>query len=89
MGIIIILMSILVLFFLPFIHRGQFRRLAFYPLHQHIFWLLVARFVGLSYAGHCPAREPWLILGKRFSVFYFTCIVVNPLTLKLWDKLIK
>lgn len=87
-GIIIILMSILVLFFLPLLHRGQFRSLAFYPLNQHIFWLLVARFIGLSYAGHCPAREPWLILGKRFSVFYFCCILFNPLSLKLWDKII-
>lgn len=47
-GVIGLVMSILILFILPFRRVGNFRGEVFYPVRQFIFWVLVASFIFLG-----------------------------------------
>nr|YP_009681521.1 cytochrome b [Septifer bilocularis]QDO71943.1 cytochrome b [Septifer bilocularis] len=87
-GICAMLLSILILYLLPFIHTGKFRSLCFYPFNQMIFWCFISIFIGLSYAGYSPPREPWLTCAWYLTLLYFPLIVLNPLSLFVWDWLI-
>ena len=47
-GVIGLVSSIAILFLIPFTHLGKSRSLAFYPLNQFFFWLLVGIFLILT-----------------------------------------
>nr|QKY75028.1 cytochrome b [Semimytilus algosus] len=88
-GVLAMLMSIMILLFMPVVHTGQFRGLAFYPLHQCFFWFNVCVFGGLTFIGMRPVMEPYYSLGQVFTVLYFLGLLGLPLSLFLWDVLIK
>nr|QHO63850.1 cytochrome b [Geukensia demissa] len=88
-GILCMALSVLVLLVVPWVHSGKFRSLSFYPVHQMMFWFLVGLFVGLTLVGMRPVREPMYSIGQVFTFFYFGLIMLNPLSLIFWDKLIK
>nr|UNY33509.1 cytochrome b [Lepidurus apus apus] len=87
-GVIALLMSILILSILPIFHHSKFRGLEFYPINQIYFWLLVATVVLLTWIGARPVEEPYILTGQLLTVVYFSYYFINPLLLKLWDKLI-
>nr|YP_009521276.1 cytochrome b [Perumytilus purpuratus]AXP84512.1 cytochrome b [Perumytilus purpuratus] len=87
-GIIAMLMSILILFLLPFIHTGKFRGLSFYPVHQMFFWFNMSIFGGLTAIGMRPVLEPFYSVGQVLTFLYFFMMFFLPLSLFLWDYLI-
>nr|AXP84525.1 cytochrome b [Perumytilus purpuratus] len=87
-GIIAMLMSILILFLLPFIHTGKFRSLSFYPVHQMFFWFNMSIFGGLTAIGMRPVLEPYYSVGQVLTFLYFFMMFFLPLSLFLWDYLI-
>nr|QDO71844.1 cytochrome b [Brachidontes mutabilis] len=87
-GIVAMLASILVLAVMPFVHTGKFRGLAFYPIHQMLFWAFISVFLGMTAVGMRPVMEPVYSVGQVLSVIYFGLILFIPLSLFIWDKLI-
>ena len=87
-GILAMLASILVLVLIPFVHTGKFSRLAYYPVHQMLFWAFISVFLGLIGIGMRPVLEPLYTIGQILRVIYFTLILFIPLSLFLWDILI-
>jgi len=47
-GVVALVLSVAVLFILPFTHVSKFRRLRFYPVNQILFWVIVAVVVLLT-----------------------------------------
>nr|YP_009918091.1 cytochrome b [Serratella sp. Yunnan-2018]QLP88993.1 cytochrome b [Serratella sp. Yunnan-2018] len=87
-GVIALVLSIAILFILPFVNNSKFKGLQFYPVNQILFWSLLSIVCLLTWIGARPVEAPYIILGQILTVVYFAYYLMNPLTLKLWDKMI-
>nr|AHC94343.1 cytochrome b [Nerita tessellata] len=87
-GVVALVLSIAILFILPFTHLGKFRSTAFYPVSQVLFWTMVGIFVVLTWIGARPVEAPYEFIGRVFTVLYFSYYVINPLAQLTWDKIL-
>nr|YP_010835866.1 cytochrome b [Pila virens]WGC89385.1 cytochrome b [Pila virens] len=87
-GVMALGLSILILFFIPFLHKGSFRSTAFYPLNQILFWCFLGVFLILTWIGSCPVEAPYEQVGQLFTILYFMYFACVPLCQKVWDILL-
>nr|QNK05452.1 cytochrome b [Osmylus sp. 'Plethosmylus' HX-2020] len=87
-GVIALVMSIAILFIMPFYFMSNFRGIQFYPINQILFWCMVVIVLLLTWIGARPVEEPFILLGQILTVLYFIYYLINPIITKLWDKLI-
>uniref|UniRef100_A0AB39CC46 Cytochrome b n=1 Tax=Cymatium sp. TaxID=3160661 RepID=A0AB39CC46_9CAEN len=87
-GVIGLVMSIAILFLLPFTHIWKFRPLAFYPVNQILFWFFVGIFFILTWIGSCPVEAPYEQIGQVFTALYFMYFIINPFIHTMWDKIL-
>ena len=88
-GVIALVISIAILFSLPFTHKSNFRSLKFYPLNKILFWNFVRIVVLLTWIGARPVEDPYIITGQILTIIYFIYYLINPILFNLWDNLIK
>nr|URW97637.1 cytochrome b [Lysmata sp. 1 LQZ-2020] len=88
-GVIALVMSVAILFILPFTHKAKFRSLTFYPLNQLLFWFFVSIVFLLTWIGARPVEDPYITTGQILTVLYFSYFVINPITILSWDNLLK
>lgn len=70
-GVIALVMSVLVFYFLPFYIKHRFRRVSFYILIKIVFWVYIINWFLLTWIGACVVESPYVILGIHFRIFYF------------------
>nr|YP_009564086.1 cytochrome b [Upogebia bowerbankii]QAX91449.1 cytochrome b [Upogebia bowerbankii] len=87
-GVIALVLSVMILFILPFSHTSKFRSLTFYPLNQFMFWSLVTIIMLLTWIGARPVEDPYVLTGQILTIMYFTYYIISPLTLMMWDKML-
>nr|UFZ13409.1 cytochrome b [Neohermes filicornis] len=87
-GVIALVMSIAILFTLPFINNSKFQGIQFYPINQILFWIMVTLIMLLTWIGARPVEDPYIMTGQILTILYFTYFIINPMILKLWDKLL-
>lgn len=87
-GVIALVMSILILIFIPFINKQVFQRTSFYPINQILFWNLLSLIILLTWIGARPVEEPYILTGQILTILYFSYYLINPIAHKIWDKLI-
>jgi ubiquinol-cytochrome c reductase cytochrome b subunit len=85
-GAIALVVSIAILFILPFSQKSNLRGLQFYPINQIIFWLIINIVILLTWIGARPAEDPYILVGQILTVAYFTYFILNPLLINMWDK---
>ena len=88
-GVVALVLSIAILFILPFTHLGKFRSTAFYPVRQVLFWTLIGIFFVLTWIGARPVEAPYEFIGQIFTVLYFSYYIINPLAQLAWDKVLE
>lgn len=89
-GVIALLLSILILFILPFIHNNKMRNLTFRPLGKLFYWVFMANFILLTWIGSKPVEEPFIIVGQISSIIYFSYfLIIIPFIGWLENNLIK
>lgn len=88
-GVVALFAALLILFTLPFTKINKKRGLAFYPLNQLLFWILVSSWLILTWIGGRPVEDPFILIGQIFTIIYFMFYLLNPITAWAWDKLIK
>nr|QHT64925.1 cytochrome b [Hesionides sp. PA-2020] len=88
-GVVAMFAAILVLFLLPLINQPMKRGLAFYPMNQILYWLMVSNAFLLTWIGGRPVEPPYEGLGLMFTLMYFLLIFVNPPVMYMWDKVIR
>nr|YP_010148840.1 cytochrome b [Unio elongatulus]QQV69744.1 cytochrome b [Unio elongatulus] len=84
-GVIALLMSILILIFMPVLHYNTMRSNFFYPVNQSLFWLFLGIFMVLTWIGKQPVEDPFIWIGQTFSAMYFMFFIVSPTLSKVWD----
>nr|AVJ52621.1 cytochrome b [Hotea curculionoides] len=86
-GVIAMVLSIAIILILPLSNNSKFQGNAFYPLNKFMFWCFVTMMVLLTWIGARPAEEPYIFTGQVLTVLYFMYFLINPLILKMWDKM--
>ena len=87
-GVIALVIAIMILFVLPLVHYGKFRRMSFYPVNQVFFWLLVNNFILLTWIGMKPVEAPYEFIGQVLTFTYFLWFLIQGALISTWDKLI-
>nr|UFZ13188.1 cytochrome b [Neochauliodes rotundatus] len=87
-GVIALVMSIAILFILPFTNFSKFQGIQFYPINQFLFWFMVGIITLLTWIGARPVEDPYITTGQILTILYFLYFIINPMILKLWDNLL-
>nr|YP_009731718.1 cytochrome b [Carpophilus dimidiatus]QHR79666.1 cytochrome b [Carpophilus dimidiatus] len=87
-GVIALVMSIAILYILPFTNKKQFASNQFYPLNKLMFWFLVTIVLLLTWIGARPVEDPYILTGQILTILYFSYFIINPILSKIWDKFI-
>jgi ubiquinol-cytochrome c reductase cytochrome b subunit len=88
-GVIALVISIAILFILPFTNKFNFQRNQFYPLNQILFWLILILVILLTWIGARPVEDPYILTGQILTVLYFLYFILNPIVSIWWETLFK
>jgi quinol-cytochrome oxidoreductase complex cytochrome b subunit len=89
LGFIVMILSIVVLFIMPYITKSNIIRSgSFKPCYKLFFWLFLFICILLTWIGGIPVMEPYLTIGRVLSVLYFiNVLILFPFSIFI-DKLI-
>uniref|UniRef100_A0AB39A6P2 Cytochrome b n=1 Tax=Demicryptochironomus minus TaxID=3231393 RepID=A0AB39A6P2_9DIPT len=88
-GVIALVMSIAILFILPFTNKFLFQSNQFYTINQILFWSMTMTVVLLTWIGARPVEDPYIMTGQILTVVYFLYFIINPLIAIWWENLMK
>nr|YP_009742191.1 cytochrome b [Scolytus seulensis]QID77574.1 cytochrome b [Scolytus seulensis] len=84
-GVIALVMSIAILYTIPFINKKIFQSNQFYPLNKLLFWSFISSITLLTWIGARPVEEPFILVGQILTVVYFLFFMMNWACFKVWD----
>nr|AEP27661.1 cytochrome b [Doydirhynchus austriacus] len=87
-GVIALVMSIAILYILPFTNKKKFKSTQFYPLNKFMFWTLFTIILLLTWIGARPVEDPYILTGQILTIIYFLYYMMNPFIAKIWDNII-
>nr|YP_009544113.1 cytochrome b [Cosmoscarta bispecularis]AZJ53288.1 cytochrome b [Cosmoscarta bispecularis] len=87
-GVMALMLSIMILLTLPVTQKGKFRGMQFYPISQIMFWMMLSTIMMLTWIGAKPVEQPFMLTGMMLTYNYFMYFIMEPISVKMWDKLI-
>lgn len=75
-GVVALIISVIVLYFIPFFLNHKFRRTFFYHIIKYLFWIFVINWLLLTWIGACVVELPYIAIGIVFSFIYFVIFVL-------------
>lgn len=87
-GVIALVISIAILFIIPFTNKKKISRIQFYPINKFIFWLFLRIVILLTWIGARPVEDPYILTGQLLTLIYFIYYVIRPIITYIWDKTI-
>ena len=84
-----LVVSIAILFILPFSQKNNLRGTQFYPINQFLFWAIINIVILLTWIGARPAEDPFILVGQILTILYFGYFFINPILTNTWDKILK
>lgn len=82
-GVVALALSIAILIICPFLPKGKFRGLIYYPIRSVLFWVHINVVVLLTWIGARPVEDPYVLIGQILSVIYFRYYFVQVLLIKI------
>nr|BAR91014.1 cytochrome b [Hydra vulgaris] len=70
-GVLALILSIVILFIIPFLHTNKFFSLTFRPIGKLLYWVFIANFILLTWLGSKPIENPYILISIISSLFYF------------------
>nr|AXS66129.1 cytochrome b [Chrysomeloidea sp. 8 KM-2017] len=87
-GVIALVLSIAILYILPFTNKKKFQSSQFYPINKMMFWNLFIVVILLTWIGARPVEDPYIMIGQILTIIYFMYYLTNPIMSKIWDNMI-
>nr|ALO77051.1 cytochrome b [Brentidae sp. GENSP01] len=87
-GVIALVMSIMILYFIPFMNNKKMSSTQFYPMNKIFFWILLSIILLLTWIGARPVEDPYINIGQILTILYFFYYIFNPLISKWWDHIL-
>nr|AXS65939.1 cytochrome b [Curculionoidea sp. 19 KM-2017] len=87
-GVLALVLSIAILYIIPFIYSKKFLSNQFYPLNKFLFWTFLSITILLTWIGARPVEPPYILTGQILTILYFSYYMINPFIYKYWDNLI-
>lgn len=87
-GVIALIISIAILYLIPFINKKLIKNNRFYSFNKILFWIFIIIIFTLTWIGAKPVEEPFIITGQIFTLLYFIFFIINSLIYKIWDYFI-
>nr|ATL15486.1 cytochrome b [Acanthoscelides obtectus] len=87
-GVIALVMSIAILYIIPFTNKKKFSSTQFYPINKLLFWSMFTIVILLTWIGARPVEDPYILTGQLLTILYFFYYLINPIMNKVWDKMI-
>nr|APX40536.1 cytochrome b [Chaetocnema tibialis] len=87
-GVIALIMSIAILYTLPFFNKKKYLSTQFYPINKILFWSMFTIIILLTWIGARPVEDPYILTGQILTIIYFLYYIINPIMSKMWDKII-
>lgn len=85
-GVIALVMSIAILYLLPFAFKSKIQSNQFFPVSQRLFWLLVAVVILLTWIGARPVEDPYILIGQLLTVIYFFIYLSVIVAKSMWES---
>nr|QTA93997.1 cytochrome b [Eupristina koningsbergeri] len=77
-GVIALLMSILILLFVPFLSDYKLKGFKFQSINKILFWFFVSLFIILTWTGAKPIENPYVLISQIASILYFAYFFISP-----------
>nr|VFU78599.1 Cytochrome b oxydase [Proasellus margalefi] len=77
-GVVALLMSVLILYSIPFTVNSINGASPPYPLVQLLFWCFVGVVLLLTWIGARPVETPYILVGQLLTFFYFAFFMISP-----------
>nr|UVV34757.1 cytochrome b [Chalcophora japonica]WCO87677.1 cytochrome b [Chalcophora japonica] len=87
-GVMALVLSIAILLILPFTNKKKLQSNQFYPPNKILFWTFLSNTILLTWIGARPVEDPYILTGQILTVSYFSFFIIDPLTAKMWDKIL-
>nr|QAY82240.1 cytochrome b [Halyziini sp. HA] len=84
-GVIALVMSIAILYFIPFINKKMMKNNSFYMMNKIMFWMFTMFIMMLTWIGAKPVEDSFIFTGQLFTILYFSYFILNYLIYKMWD----
>ena len=68
--------AILIMLVLPIMDSSRIRGFRFRPIMRVIYWLFIINFILLLWVGAQAVEEPYIMIGRGLTIFYFAYFVV-------------
>nr|ALO71042.1 cytochrome b [Pselaphinae sp. 6 EF-2015] len=87
-GVMALIMSIIIIIFLPLINLKSFQGTQFYPLNKMMIWILLSTFMMLTWIGSKPVEIPYIITSQLLTTIYFINFMLMPTLPQYWDNIL-
>nr|YP_010363746.1 cytochrome b [Clinterocera nigra]UNZ13013.1 cytochrome b [Clinterocera nigra]UNZ13039.1 cytochrome b [Clinterocera nigra] len=87
-GVVALVLSIAILWIMPFINKKNMLSTQFYPINKILFWSFVSIIILLTWIGARPVEDPYIMTGQILTIVYFLYYIINPMIHLLWDYII-
>ncbi|MEW5791435.1 MAG: cytochrome b [Pseudomonadota bacterium] len=83
MGVIVMALSLLILFFMPWLDRSPVKSVRHRPIYRIMLIVFAITFVVLGYLGMNPPSPTYTMLARVFTVIYFLFFLALPFVSKI------
>nr|APX39414.1 cytochrome b [Gastrophysa janthina] len=87
-GVLALILSIAILYPMPFFNKKKFSSNQFYPINKLMFWMFFMIIILLTWIGARPVETPYILIGQILTILYFLYYPLNSFIAKKWDMLI-